>query len=212
MRNHKCTCGETNPENFYGSMYSRCKACDDAQKTARRLERKRILNEARLATGNYYTDTAGRVRPNKIVCESAPKVPKPVNQELLDLEHALSTIISGSLADMRYLFKEKIKSARKRARKKEKEFTIDYKTLLRIFIAQRGFCKYTGVLLSPTNPTKFMPSLDRIDSTIGYTESNCQFVATVINTMKSDMPEELFLKVCERVTNSGHLSTTKIHS
>lgn len=43
-------------------------------------------------------------------------------------------------------------------------------------------------------------SLDRIDSDLGYTEDNVQWVHKDINKMKWDMPEERFLDFCEAIT------------
>ena len=199
MKNHKCRCGETKPDNFYGAMYSRCKTCDDAQKTARRLAKKERDHIVKLASGNYYKDTAGRVVP---LSKLGARVPRPVRQvdtELQELERRASEFHQGNFQFLKDILKEKIKSARKRARSKGKAFTIDYKDLLRTYNRQMGLCVYTEVPMKATNHHGYTPSLDRIDSQIGYTPENIQFLLHNVNTMKSNFTENVFIKLCKRV-------------
>lgn len=45
------------------------------------------------------------------------------------------------------------------------------------------------------------PSLDRIDSGKDYTLDNVQMVLQVVNMMKNDMPQGVFIEVCQSVIN-----------
>ena len=43
-------------------------------------------------------------------------------------------------------------------------------------------------------------SVERIDSKIGYTIDNVVLVCNVINRMKSDLPLNLFIEMCHKVS------------
>lgn len=45
----------------------------------------------------------------------------------------------------------------------------------------------------------FFPSLDRLDSSIGYTYDNCRFVCIAVNYAMNQWGENVFLKICEAV-------------
>ena len=62
----------------------------------------------------------------------------------------------------------------------------------------------TGVLFDVV----FRPSLDRIDSAIGYRKTNVQLVLADVNRMKSDLVLELFVKRCKQVADYAMDKTT----
>ena len=45
-------------------------------------------------------------------------------------------------------------------------------------------------------------SLDRIDSSGGYTEANVQLVCTGVNYMKKDMSDKMFINFCIEVVEN----------
>jgi len=45
-------------------------------------------------------------------------------------------------------------------------------------------------------------SLDRIDSKLGYTKENVQWVHKDINKMKQDLPEQVFIELCQKVIDN----------
>ena len=57
-----------------------------------------------------------------------------------------------------------------------------------------GFCALSGIVLDESNM-----SLDRKDSTKGYTKDNIQWVAIKINYMKQELSDEEFIKLCSLV-------------
>ena len=65
----------------------------------------------------------------------------------------------------------------------------------------KGCCAATGIKFklypksSVLNP--FLPSIDRIDSSRGYTKDNCQVVIVGFNTLKSDNTNEEILQFCK---------------
>ena len=84
-----------------------------------------------------------------------------------------------------------------RSKKKGLEVTVTQEFLLKLLQASEYRCSVTGLNMNlETHPRKkanpFKASLDRKDSTKGYTESNVQWVCWAVNQMKSDKPEEEF--------------------
>lgn len=103
---------------------------------------------------------------------------------------------------MKRLFKDSRRSAQER----ELAFTITHQDLLDCYDEQDGLCNLTGVKLTHNstpglgrNKHPFNISVDRIDSSRGYERNNIQLVCTYVNTIKWDLPQDNFFKVCKRI-------------
>lgn len=93
-----------------------------------------------------------------------------------------------------------------------KECTLTLEDLAEVWKRQSGLCVYTGLpLILPTSTNlktidiTMRASLDRIDSSKGYTKDNIQFVSTPINYMKltmSDKQAKQFLKAISSYTST----------
>jgi hypothetical protein len=89
-----------------------------------------------------------------------------------------------------------LRYCKRRARMKGREFNLSSDWVLERLRA--GVCEVTGLPFDVTNISRtddqmtspWRPSVDRIDSSKGYTEDNCQLVVLAYNRMKSDMTEE----------------------
>jgi len=102
-----------------------------------------------------------------------------------------------------------VRGAKHRAKKHGYEFDLTPSIVLEINENQKGLCALTGEVLNwgayprseqaqrvcPTNRA----SLDRIDSSLGYTRSNVQLVTELANRIKGDSSLEELLKVCKAV-------------
>lgn len=75
--------------------------------------------------------------------------------------------------------------------------------LLNQYELQGGKCNYTGINLDVilTFKKDSNASIDRIDSSKGYTKDNIQWVYKPVNIMKNSYSEEEFLYVCNKVAN-----------
>ena len=60
---------------------------------------------------------------------------------------------------------------------------------------EQGYCEATGIRFDDTkrpyiNP--YYPSVDRVDSTKGYTKDNCKMVGHMYNSAKCEFSEKVF--------------------
>lgn len=87
------------------------------------------------------------------------------------------------------------------------ELTIQY--LWDLYIKQDRKCAISGLNITFTDKRKnkcidyqyMSASLDRINSNIGYTKENIQWVHKDINTMKFDYDQEYFINMCKLITD-----------
>lgn len=66
---------------------------------------------------------------------------------------------------------------------------------------QKGICAITGLPIKFGRRWETTASIDRIDSSKGYINSNVQWVHKDVNRMKNDFPLERFLEICTLVAN-----------
>jgi hypothetical protein len=62
-------------------------------------------------------------------------------------------------------------------------------------------CAISGIPLSLFRCNPHRVSVDRIDSSKGYTQENIQLVSATVNYMKQEFPEYIFFAVCREVAN-----------
>ncbi len=105
-------------------------------------------------------------------------------------------------------FRYHLKVMRKSAKHRNQECCVTLTELKLLWEQQKGICPYTGwdlVLLPCTTDYESTPltinraSVDRIDSAIGYTPDNIQFVAVIANYAKNAFTEEELIKFCHDV-------------
>jgi len=94
------------------------------------------------------------------------------------------------------------------ARGRTLEFAITIDDLIALYEKQKGLCVYSGVKLTHisygtkgNNKCKYPynASIDRIDSSKGYIKENIQLVCCIVNFMKWDSSEDVFLKMCKKI-------------
>lgn len=100
-----------------------------------------------------------------------------------------------------------LKSAQRRKDKfQNSQFDLDLNFILSKL--ESGFCEVTGIKFDfekhdtyVKNP--FAPSIDRIDSSIGYIKSNVRIVIWQFNLMKGEISDNELRFICERVLKNG---------
>lgn len=90
--------------------------------------------------------------------------------------------------------------------RKPKEIDICPQYGWRLFMGQDRRCALTGLFLTFPTSSKdktYTASLDRIDSTLGYTKGNVQWVHKHVNIMKNKFDNEYFINICKLVTEGA---------
>lgn len=93
------------------------------------------------------------------------------------------------------------------AKKRKIEVSVTMDDAWKIFQQQNRRCAITGELLyfaeAGNNEVGGTASLDRIDSTKGYTPDNIQWVHKEVNMMKRDLPLPTFFTWCKKVVDKN---------
>ena len=92
-----------------------------------------------------------------------------------------------------------LRNARKAAVKREQEFCLSIPDIVECWTTQKGFCAYSGRLMTLLAGNLNTVSIERIDSDIGYTPSNVVLVCQAVNRMKSDFALDEFFELCRDV-------------
>ncbi len=95
---------------------------------------------------------------------------------------------------LRFLFED----AKKHSKLKNREFSITIDDIKNTLIKQKNCCALSGVEFNKENK----PSLDRIDSSKGYTVNNIQLLLIDINVMKNKFIQENFIKLCNLISEN----------
>jgi hypothetical protein len=108
----------------------------------------------------------------------------------------LSGKLTGLLTQSRY-----------RTKKRDFEHTITLPFLKEMYEHQNGRCVLSGntmTIYGPKGSNDYWHSisLDRVNSSLGYTPDNVQLVCTGVNIMKQEMPNELFIDFCRKVAST----------
>lgn len=88
--------------------------------------------------------------------------------------------------------------------KKYKSFSCNIKIeqLKDLWMKQKGKCAISGINmthLTGEGRVIYNASIDRINSELGYTIDNIQLTCTIVNSMKSNLENDEFIKICKTV-------------
>lgn len=85
-----------------------------------------------------------------------------------------------------------------RSKVKQYDCEVTYELLTKLFALQNGKCALSGLPMTFDSPLD-VPSVDRIDSTLGYTQNNVQLVCWKVNKMKSNLTQDEFIALCRLI-------------
>ena len=96
----------------------------------------------------------------------------------------------------------RLQSCRKRAKDKGLDFELKIESLMHLYSKQNGKCALTGLLFEfdfNDNFSKrpFSPSVDRINSKLGYTKDNVRLVCSAVNSALSEYGDDVFDIICQ---------------
>lgn len=102
-----------------------------------------------------------------------------------------------------YLLKKRLYDALNRGKLKNMYCDIDLEFMRELWNKQKGKCALTGIQMTTDKHgrTNTNVSIDRIDSTKGYTKDNVQLVCSVINFMKSNLKLSDFEYYCKAIVD-----------
>lgn len=86
------------------------------------------------------------------------------------------------------------------------ELTVTIEEAWAIFIVQEGYCALSGLELTFPRAHKdgsYTASLDRIDSSKGYTPDNVQWVHKDVNVMKNKFDVDYFIQMCQNIAKTS---------
>ena len=97
-------------------------------------------------------------------------------------------------------------NAAHRAARKNLAFTL-HKDWIRAKLVT-GVCELTGVNFDSAVGSPFVPSIDRIVNTLGYTPENCRMIIWFANQAKSTLNDEQFLLLLEKTAQGMRKQNT----
>lgn len=100
-----------------------------------------------------------------------------------------------------FLLKKRLYDARNRAERNNLFFNLDLEFMIDLWNKQNGKCALTGLQMTTDQHGRLNTniSIDRIDSSKGYTKDNVQFVCSAVNFMKAKMDINDFIFFCKEV-------------
>lgn len=102
-----------------------------------------------------------------------------------------------------YNLKRLFTMAKCHSKKINREFSLEFSNIIDMYNAQSGLCAITGVILEHIpgdkmrNPNKL--TIDRIDSSKGYTTQNTWLVCDLANRAKSNLTKEQLIRFAEGI-------------
>jgi hypothetical protein len=112
--------------------------------------------------------------------------------------------IDGVSGDMWYtIIKSGVKT---RVKRNNLEVNITKEYVNQLYKEQDGKCKLSGIKITLPKAWKdrtYTASLDRIDSEKGYIIGNVQWVHKHINVMKNTFPQDIFIYLCNKVSEQN---------
>lgn len=84
-----------------------------------------------------------------------------------------------------------------------KEFDVDIEFLWKLYLKQNKKCSLSGIAIEfdiKKGMNNGNCSLDRIDSSKGYTEDNVQWVHKKVNIMKNNFDQNEFIDICKSIS------------
>lgn len=104
------------------------------------------------------------------------------------------------VGDLSLTFYNRVKA---RAKERDLPFEVSMEFLWQKLVEQDHRCKLSGlpIHLNIRTAKTSTASVDRINSTKGYTPENVQWLHKDVNLMKLDMTEERFIELCCQVSN-----------
>lgn len=101
-----------------------------------------------------------------------------------------------------YIIKDRLRAAKSRAEQRGFEFELTPEYIKELLNKQNNRCFYTGYEFINENNNPMALSIDRIDSSKGYSRNNVNLVCWLVNAMKTDISHEGFIRTCADIAKN----------
>ena len=190
-------CGDTKPMSAYHKsanaktgLQSWCKSCNKARNKASEY----IYYKCEICSGSYRrmkkSPKAERERSKK--CDKCTR----------DYNLAKRGGHAHNYTGTQYFAGRLIAGWKHSAKKRGHVWELQKSDLDTIFNSQSGYCALSGIQMVHELSSPYRPSIDRIDSSVGYILGNVQFVCSVVNVIKNKIDEQEFVRLCTAVVNN----------
>jgi len=99
---------------------------------------------------------------------------------------------------------------RDRAKRKGIKFSLPVQWVIDAYIG--GICHRTGIKFSTELRSPFLPSVDRIDPSLGYVSENCQVVCLIYNFCKNQYTDDVVLEFAKALVENNRKAPTGIQA
>jgi len=93
----------------------------------------------------------------------------------------------------------RLSDSKTRAKKKGWEHTLTKEDICQMYLQSGGKCPYTNLDFVLKLNSHLNISVDRIDSSKGYTRENTMIISTWANKAKSNLSRNQFIELCRKV-------------
>lgn len=189
-------CKISKPETEFHKNNKMCKSC------------KKIYMKNR-----YASDKEEILRRKKISIIKHPETIKKYTDAyyLANKEELNKMGRDNRLNPIKYLSRL-ITESKNRAKKKSLDFDLDKDFVLQLYEEQNKKCSISGILFDFQSDLEFRirpwaPSIDRINSKLGYTKNNVRLVCIAVNLAVNQFGDSIFDKMCisyvEKINNES---------
>lgn len=154
--------------------------------------------------GYYYCDNSNKWRfLGRDIDAAIPARESILRQEMLNAGGGAVRAKGGNNLDTAstiHVARRLFNQAKSGSAERRLEFSISRQDVLDLFESSNGICSLSGLPFSFDRPSGaryalYAPSVDRIDSKVGYVAGNIRIVCSVVNLMKQELPEDVFVGV-----------------
>ena len=187
-----CPCGETDPANFYKYRMYECKLC------LRKKVAKGSSKPPACRCGETNPTLFYKNRRSKCKACVALHGSTKYKEMLADDDKRLAKNRYNLDYQKRNVFRYRCATAKRRADTKGITFDLDVAFLKHLHVKQGGKCFYSGITFDLDNP-RYTWSIDRVDSSKGYTRDNVVLACSIINSMKNSLNVDEFIEISRRI-------------
>ena len=141
-----------------------------------------------------------RRRRNKMKMDEERKAIKGKSGSTYYLEHREDRLKRAKENYYANFANSLVRSLKQRAKTMDVPFDLDIDFVKELYSKQSGKCLLTGIAFildkSDTSRRPFAPSIDRINSKLGYTKNNVRLVCTIVNLALNEFGDSSFDKMC----------------